>query len=632
MGLFLAFRYFLILAFSSIAASALAADAPRVWIASSSPGPFAGSAPVQVTITFSEPVTGFGERSFTMIGGVFDEFTPRARGAVRNSFSRFTINVSPRVTSGNRRSVVTIRIPGGAGRGAASKLASLEADSFELEFHLPPPPTPTRQSNFAPSPTPTATSTPTAQPSPTATLIVIPTQTPSPTPTIPPILTSTPPGAVCLGSTLAPATDLPASPALRGFGSTTTGGSGRHLAPRCTQLMMVTNLSDTGPGSLRACAEASGPRTCVFEVSGRIMLRSDLLIRSPFVTIAGQSAPAPGILMTGGTLRIETHDVLVQHLFLRPGDDMTSSPFDSRDGVTLRAANSHVYNVVLDHLSISWAIDENVGMFISSAGGTMRDVTISNSILSEALAESKHSGGLHSMGLLVGEHIKNVSVLRNLFAANHKRNPMLKGGVTAEVLNNVVYGWGADTGTAVLSVSNVEQINAPVLLNFIGNFYKAASYSRPYAPVFGAPLVPTTRVFAYSNVGPTRLTDNGDEWSIASLPRSPHQSTDPVLPLSDLELFGPAEGYEYVLRNAGARKNERVSTDVDARVVREVRNNTGVLKNCVSGCSRSAGGFPNFRVTSRPFSVPANPLGDSNGDGYTNLEDILIRQARLLED
>jgi hypothetical protein len=370
----------------------------------------------------------------------------------------------------------------------------------------------------------------------------------------------------------------------------------------------------------------------VFEVSGRIQLQSNLIVGSPFITIAGQSAPAPGILVTGGTLRIETHDVLVQHVFFRPGDENTLSPYDSRDGVGLRAYHDDVYNVVLDRISVSWAIDENIGMYIGKAGRTMRDVTISNSIISEALANSKHSDGLHSMGLLVGEHIKNVSVLRNLFATNHKRNPMLKGGVTAEVMNNVVYGWGADTGSAVLSVSNVEGINAPVLLNFIGNFYKAATYSRPYAPVFGDPLVNTTRVFAYSNIGPTRTSDAGDEWSITSLPRTPFRSVNPVMPISDIELFGPAEGYEHVLRNAGARKNDRVTADVDARVVREVRNNTGVLKDCVSGCSRRAGGFPNFRSTTRSFPVPPNPLGDSNGDGYTNLEDLLIQQARLLEE
>src|SRR5690606_31741653 len=132
-----------------------------------------------------------------------------------------------------------------------------------------------------------------------------------------------------------------------GFGVDTAAGRGG-------QVHRVTNLKDSGAGSLRACVNASGPRVCVFEVSGTIRMAGDLTIRNPKITIAGQTAPSPGIMLRGGGLHIATSDVLVQHLRVRPGDDPEGHTPENRDA--LKISNPElITNIVVDHCSFSWA-------------------------------------------------------------------------------------------------------------------------------------------------------------------------------------------------------------------------------------------------------------------------------------
>src|SRR5690606_6423771 len=162
--------------------------------------------------------------------------------------------------------------------------------------------------------------------------------------------------------------------------STTVAGSGRHLTPPRTRLYKVTTLAPDGPGSLTACVRGTKPRVCAFEVSGVIRLDDPLVVRSPYLTIAGQTAPPPGIRIRGAGVRVESHDVLLQHLEIRVGDAPEGPNPVSRDGISIGHGRRPVYNVVIDHASISWAIDENLTVF-----GTAHDVTVSSSIISEAL-------------------------------------------------------------------------------------------------------------------------------------------------------------------------------------------------------------------------------------------------------
>ena len=155
-----------------------------------------------------------------------------------------------------------------------------------------------------------------------------------------------------------PTGGLVAFPGAEGFGADAKGGRGGAV-------IKVTNLNDSGSGSLRACVEASGPRTCVFEVGGTIELDSRIKISDPYLTIAGQTAPGGGITIRnsasnekGDTFLTATHDVVIRYIALRPGHaagstttNRATSIFDSGDG--------SVYNVILDHISMSWASDDN---------------------------------------------------------------------------------------------------------------------------------------------------------------------------------------------------------------------------------------------------------------------------------
>ncbi|HQH28009.1 MAG TPA: hypothetical protein PLP17_11480, partial [Oligoflexia bacterium] len=187
-----------------------------------------------------------------------------------------------------------------------------------------------------PPPEPTPEATP--QPAPSSSPSPMPSASPSPTPALP---------------------GIPVFPGAAGFGTRTPAGSGRHQTPPSAAIYRVNSLADRGSGTLRQCVEAAGARTCVFEVSGRIELASELRAVNPFLTIAGQTAPAPGILLSGGPLRIAAPEVLVQHLQVRAGDAVTGPNPASRDSVAVIAPSTPVYNVVLDHLSASWGIDEN---------------------------------------------------------------------------------------------------------------------------------------------------------------------------------------------------------------------------------------------------------------------------------
>ncbi len=143
--------------------------------------------------------------------------------------------------------------------------------------------------------------------------------------------------------------DVPAFPGAEGFGAFAVGGRGGAV-------LFVDNLNDAGPGSLRAAIEATGPRTVIFRVGGTIDLSSSLIVRSPYLTIAGQTAPGGGIALKRGTLRIGTHDVIVRGLRVRPGDEQPGgTPPTQRDAIGLSGGykGQDVYNVIIDHCSLS---------------------------------------------------------------------------------------------------------------------------------------------------------------------------------------------------------------------------------------------------------------------------------------
>jgi hypothetical protein len=405
---------------------------------------------------------------------------------------------------------------------------------------------------------------------------------------------------------------LPIIPGLVGIGVETPAGSGPNRSGG--QIIHVTNLNDSGSGSLRAAVAASGPRIVVFDVSGYVSLQSVIKIRNPYLTIAGQTAPFPGITLKGAGLDIRTNDVLVQHIRIRVGDDPNVTPVD-RDGVLLKG----VLNIVIDHVSMSWAIDENMSAYGESS--PINNVVVANSIISEGLDNSINTKGAHSMGLLTGPRATNFLSIGNLFAHNSQRNMRVHGASDTLFVNNVVYNWRNYSGAYG---SNFGSLDASV----VGNVYIRGADTR----VGELPIIMDSKITAGSRI---YLDDNeavertNDPWSVAknNTGVQVRVNTSPNW-LPSLVAKKSNEVKNWVLSNAGARRAD--GDAVDLRVINNVLSGTGRIidsQNDVGGWPavpsnvRGADGIPNL-------SVPSNEIQPS---GYTKVEEWLHRLAEQVE-
>ena len=233
--------------------------------------------------------------------------------------------------------------------------------------------------------------------------------------------------------------ELPVFPGAAGFGTTTIAGRGGRV-------LRVTNLNDDGPGSLRAALTASGPRVVIFEVSGIIDLQVPIYVGAPYVTVAGQTAPSPGIMVKGSPIVLYGHDMLVQHIASRPGSVFPPGEIlNNRDAFVVSAdPGAECYNIVLDHVSGSWSTDEILSTW--SDDGTIHDITVSNSLFAEALDNAGHTDEAtgtpesHSAGVLIGRNTRRISFHRNAMAYNAWRNPLCRDNYTdVQIVNNFVY-------------------------------------------------------------------------------------------------------------------------------------------------------------------------------------------------
>src|SRR5690606_7074454 len=234
-----------------------------------------------------------------------------------------------------------------------------------------------------------------------------------------------------------------AFPGALGWAAHTPGGRGGAL-------VRVTTLAAEGPGSFREAVERPGPRIVVFEVGGVIDLgRKDIAIREPYLTIAGQTAPSPGITLIRGGLAILTHDVIVQHIRIRPGE--AGAEKMSGWEVDALTTGGGAHDVIVDHCSLTWATDENLSASGPRFAGNSpeewrtnasRRVTFSNNIVAEGLARATHSKGEHSKGTLIHDNVTDVFIVGNLYANNLERNPLFKGGARGIVANNLIYNPG----------------------------------------------------------------------------------------------------------------------------------------------------------------------------------------------
>lgn len=430
---------------------------------------------------------------------------------------------------------------------------------------------------------------------------------------------------------------VPAFPGAEGFGAGARGGRGGAVCE-------VINLDDRGPGSLRDCVRRSGPRTVVFRVGGTITLDSAIKITEPLITIAGQTAPGGGITLRKGNYRaalieVAARDVVIRFIRLRAGKGR------GEDGITVGEGGR---KVILDHLSVSWAVDENISTVGDGIPGTedadvleSSDVTIQWSISSEGL-NCAFQGQCHSKGLLA--YGNKLSVHHNLFAHNSARNPQSDGGDIADYVNNVTYNWG-------LRAARFYPENSCVKINFVGNYFKRGPNGVPSDPkstrnktAYEVDLLgrwpqkcPGLKpIFLRDNMGPKRSNDSLAENLVVEPQYRDLVASARWGQAPPVRSTSARRAFDEVLRHAGASVPTRDS--VDERVLRDVRNGTGRIIDDVAqvgGWPRLAAGTPpqdrDDDGMPDPWEV-ANGLdprdaadrnGDADGDGYTNLEEYL---------
>lgn len=414
-----------------------------------------------------------------------------------------------------------------------------------------------------------------------------------------------------------PSQRLAVFPGAVGYGVDTPAGRGGKI-------ITVTSLAGEGPGSLRQALETKGPRTIVFEVGGVIDLAGkDLVLDEPFVTVAGQTAPPPGITLMGGALRPRSHDMLIQHLRVRPGD--MGKPKKSGwepDGIALGNApgTPGCRNIVIDHCSATWAVDENLsasGPRHEGREGTSNNITFSNCIIAEGLNDSTHAKGPHSMGTLIHDHARNVAIIGNLYASNMNRNPVLKPDAAAVVANNLIYNPGVKAIHSYWSVNeytqHMDRLKPPTLVA-VGNVL----WHGPDTPA-NLPLIVLAadkgEVFAEGNITRDR---NGKP--TAEIGGKPTILKDrPFWPAGFTAM--PADKVaEHVLATAGAWPRDAI----DQRIVEQTRKGTGKIIDS----QEQVGGYPKIQPTKHTLDLPKDPNGDADGDGYTNLEAWLHALAR----
>jgi pectate lyase len=395
-----------------------------------------------------------------------------------------------------------------------------------------------------------------------------------------------------------------AFPGAMGFGTDTPGGRGGKV-------IYVTNLNDSGEGSLRAALQASGARIVLFKVSGTITLSSDIIVKKPFLTIAGQTAPGEGVQIRGAQIKIATHDVVIRYLKMRTGDVKNKSNPADRDSVTLNK-DVNAYNIVVDHSTLIWGPDVGGITFLN---GT-HDATVSNSILGEGLYVSNHPEATidqtgHSMAVNItelnsGTYPIRITVHHNLLTTSADRNPRVIGGENVDIVNNVIYNWRDDP-----SQGN------PRKLNLIKNFYiKGPMTTKSAALVAWQPKVEaggTLRngsVFESGNLTEGFNTVRGGSSKV--------YAGALFTPYSITAEDSPQDAYNKIVNEAGASRQVSgadgtltlVRDSVDQRIINNLVTRQGTFLNGVD--ADGTGGFPRI---SWPDLAAGTPATDDDNDG-----------------
>ncbi|WP_407426052.1 polysaccharide lyase family 1 protein [Arcticibacter sp.] len=415
-----------------------------------------------------------------------------------------------------------------------------------------------------------------------------------------------------------------AFPGAEGFGAYAKGG-------RNGAVIYVTNLNDSGPGSLRWAVDQEGPRTVVFGLSGTIELKSRLNINKPYITIAGQTAPGDGICLKGETLQINTSNVIVRYIRVRLGDGLHGQgSLQGKDAISI----SEGHDIIVDHCSASWSLDEILST--STKKPDLTRVTVQWCFITEGLNPDNHGFG----SLIRGTGGAKYSYLHNLYANNRGRNPRPGNydsnpyhqdpqGLLLDFRNNVIYNWGG--GHAGYNADKVSVTQ----LNYVDNYLIPGPDSKVagFAYSEGSPY---NRAYFEGNYYNGKHSD--DPWSVLNFPTSwtadqvSAYKQDKPMETGPLRLEDAETAYRRVLESGGATLPKR--DGVDSRIVNDIRNRTGKIVKS----QNDVGGWPTLKSVSPPVDTdhdgmpdkwekengldPKNP-GDRNNiakDGYTMLE------------
>lgn len=419
-----------------------------------------------------------------------------------------------------------------------------------------------------------------------------------------------------------------------GYGRFARGGRGGKVVE-------VTNLNDSGPGSLReAVTNPIGPRTIVFTVSGIITLKSRMVINQRYVTIAGQTAPGKGICIRSAPLGIVADDAIIRHVRVRLGKGITY------DGMGITGAD----NSIVDHCSISWTIDES----FSSRGA--HNITLQRTLISEALNIAGHDkyavGKSHGFAASVGGEVG--SFHHNLLAHCAGRNWSLAGGADGDgnylgkmdMRNNVVYNWDHRT-----TDGGAREVN------FVNNYYKpGAATNFKFAlnaqhEGYGGGM---QRYFFDGNIMPGVFDENTQAAGRKESGKKVSYQTfvDKPFFLPYVTTQSARDAYKDVLSDVGC--NQPVFDDHDIRIVNETLNGTYTYKGSKSGkpglpdSQEDVGSWENYPEQQRAATFDSDHDGlpdwweklhqlnihsaarnfadanaDNNKDGFTNLDEYL---------
>ena len=411
------------------------------------------------------------------------------------------------------------------------------------------------------------------------------------------------------------AQSLSAFPGAEGVGKWTIGGRAGRVIP-------VTSLNDAGAGSLRAAVDATGPRTIVFRTAGTIWLKTMLVVRNSHLTISGQTAPGDGITIAGHEFRIQASEVIVRYLRFRLGDLRRAD----LDAVSIMRGK----NIILDHVSASWGIDE-----VLSVTPDARDVTVQWSLIAESLYRSVHSSGEpHGKGsLLRGRNGARLSLHHNLYAHHSDRAPMVQGldpvakdplGVKLDFRNNVIYDWG-DVAEGWEAAGANRSTDSTVQVNFVNNAYLPGPGTAPgWLPIAQSPFY-AYRYWAFEELSTharghwSGNTFNGELWRnsvsnldptwMVSVPRSLGSAyflpTPVLFDKAELPVISAHVSTANVLSEVGASLRRDA---VDLRILSQVRNGTGDLVNSQA----DVGGWPVLAAS----IAPKDRDGDGLPDGW----------------